>query len=66
MLGMIAVGFIIFCAIIGSYFLVFTIWDESHDISKSDLILIVILIMLFISIYCAISGTYLLRLGGFV
>jgi len=59
MLGMIAVGFIIFCAIIGSYFLVFTI-------SKSDLILIVILIMLFISIYCAISGTYLLHLGGFV
>ena len=65
MLGPIAVGFIIFCVIIGSYFLVFKIWDDQYG-GHDESILILILIILLISIYCAISGTYLLHLGGYV
>lgn len=59
-LGRIAVGLIIFSVLV--YFLLnLPKWTSDGDDCTGALVVVIILI---ISSYCAISGTYLLYLGG--
>lgn len=62
-LGRIAVGAIIFSVVLALLALLFKLpewFNNGEDWAES----LIIIIMLLISLYCAISGTYLLYLGG--
>ena len=60
-LGRLAVGLIIFVAVAA---IMICIPDWLGDTSACDLTGLVVLCTLLISLYCAISGTYLLYLAG--
>ena len=59
-LGRIAVGAIIFLVVLALLFKLPEWFDNGEDWAEP----LIIIIMLLIPLYCAISGTYLLYLGG--